>query len=64
MISDAYVRVECDDCSCEDEVELTATVRGWDDRNVKSWLERNGWVILGEYRHVCEDCHRMREKDK
>jgi len=51
MISDAYVRVECDQGGCVEftEIQLTSLARGaYDKRNVKRELERMGWVVDGD----------------
>jgi len=57
MRTDAYITVTCDVCGeSNEEVDLTALAGGgWDDRNVKRWLERYGWLVDGD-RDICPDC--------
>lgn len=59
MISDAYVNVSCDDCGFEIKVELTATARGYDERNVDQEIRDKGWTIERGY-HYCADCMEQR----
>jgi len=60
MISDALVRVYCDeqDCDVVDEYHLTALAgRGnYDMRNIKRQMENDGWTEVGPGRHRCADC--------
>jgi hypothetical protein len=56
MISDAYVRVTCNGCETEEEIPLTATAKGYDDRNLKRDIEKLGWKMVGENVHHCADC--------
>ncbi len=67
MISDAYVRVECDEGGCteQEEIQLTALMvrASWDERNVKSELERLGWVIDGDVT-TCELHHEDEEDEE
>lgn len=54
--SDAYIKVECDKCHDEIEVELTSLARGgWDERRVDAALKREGWTTDGE-KDYCEGC--------
>ena len=65
MISDAYVRVTCDECGDETEVELTALAgRGqYDMRYVINTLIRDGWQAeKGSDRTICEGC--LEEEDE
>jgi hypothetical protein len=55
MLSDAYVEVTCDGCHQIEVVQLTATAKGWDARNVGRHLESIGWLVDGDC-HYCEDC--------
>ena len=57
MISSAYVRVSCNKCWSEEEIELTPTARrGWDERNVGGALSYMGWREVDDNTHYCEDC--------
>lgn len=62
MITDAYVRVVCDECHAEEEVQLAATSRGWDDRGVNEDIESWGWKIDGDAHH-CANCAAGDEED-
>jgi hypothetical protein len=53
--SDAYIEVTCDGCHEIEVVQLTATARGYDERNVAGHLESLGWLVDGET-HYCEEC--------
>lgn len=55
--SEAFVRVDCDECSESVEVPLTrlAGMGQWDERNLVKWLTRNYWFVDGQ-RHRCESC--------
>lgn len=56
MRSDAHVYVECDDCGHGEEIALTATSHGYDERNVNADLRARGWLVDdGDF---CEDCAR------
>jgi hypothetical protein len=55
MLSDAYIEVTCDGCHTVEVIQLTATAKGWDERNVARHLESIGWLVDGEC-HYCEDC--------
>lgn len=60
-LSNPFIIVECDDCGVEDDISLTVTARGWDDRDVPDQLKRLGYVRVGEDdAHYCEDCARTR----
>lgn len=41
--SDAYIEVTCDKCGCIEQVRLTATAHGYDERGVESELREMGW---------------------
>jgi hypothetical protein len=60
VISDAFVRIECDGKGCResDEIQLTALARSgsYDDRNVAREIKRMGWHELPDDRHLCESC--------
>ena len=54
--SDAYIKVACDKCKHEEEVELTAIAcKGWDERNVKTVLKTYGW-LCDDNQEICESC--------
>jgi hypothetical protein len=55
MKTDAFIRVTCDVCSVEMELELTATGRGWDERNVDGDLKAAGWFDNGD-KMLCDEC--------
>jgi hypothetical protein len=61
--TDAYVRVTCDECGEEDEIELWPLARrgNWDERGVDAQLEAWGWVKDGE-KDICEICVQEREE--
>lgn len=64
MITDAYVMVVCDKCQkSEEEISLTATARGWDDRGIDADIEGLGWQIDGD-EHTCPNCQQESEDDK
>lgn len=57
MITDAYVKLVCDNCGDEEEIQLTATARGgYDCRNVESHVKHLGWQAITEDTHACPDC--------
>lgn len=58
MISDAYVRVLCNSCDAEEEVQLTALAGHgeYDMRNVRSEMSRLGWEIDDDERATCPEC--------
>lgn len=64
-ISDPIVIIECDNCRCTDELYLTVTARGWDDRDVEKQFEHLGYVAdeKEKYLHLCSDCA-AREKEE
>ena len=55
--SDAFIRVMCDKCEVEMEVDLTALAGHgcWDERGVKGQLRRDGWTKDGEL-DLCDVC--------
>jgi hypothetical protein len=55
MLSDAYIEVTCDGCHEIEVVTLTATAKGWDERNVKPYLKSIGWLVDGDC-HYCPEC--------
>lgn len=67
MISKPIVTVTYDmrDCDYSEEFNLTATARdGYDERNLKWEMERNGWIQI-DGKDICEDCYQdmTREED-
>lgn len=55
-LSDAYIRVMCDKCKYEEEMELTAIAcNGWDARNLDGELMSWGWKTRGD-EHICDSC--------
>jgi hypothetical protein len=63
MLTDAYIRVVCDKCQkSEEEIELTATARGYDTRAVDAEIESLGWEIIDENTHHCPDCIEEEER--
>ena len=56
MLTDAYIRVVCDRCGdSEEEIPLTATVKGWDDRDIDADIVGLGWQVDSED-HICPNC--------
>lgn len=59
MIGEPVVIITCDDCG-ENWMEknLTATARGWDDRDLADEIEASGWKVdPGNINvHICPDC--------
>ena len=62
MRSDAYITVTCDGCGVEEQIQLTATARGYDDRNVAGELRRMGWATVGDADY-CAGCKNERIAD-
>lgn len=56
MKSDAYVRVVCDTCIREVEIELTPTGNGWTDLDVDKQIENLGWRITDNDEDRCPEC--------
>ncbi|HZO51358.1 MAG TPA: hypothetical protein VFB63_01510 [Bryobacteraceae bacterium] len=56
-IGEAVIHVECDKCGeVTDPMDLTSLAGGgWDARNIKPRLKKDGWVINGE-ETICPDC--------
>lgn len=58
MRSDAVITVTCDRCKDwkgGEEIQLTATAHGWDERYVDDELERRGWKIV-DGDDICPSC--------
>ena len=56
MRSDPIVQVNCDRCDVYvEEVGLTATARGYDERNITGDLRKAGWQITNNG-DICPDC--------
>lgn len=63
-LSDPILTVDCDDCGDAEELRLTCTARGWDDRDVPSQLKRLGWTEGDDGNtHYCKDCSERRAKE-
>ena len=66
-ISDAYMRVECDGPGCQDSEDVPLAVlgargRSWDDRYVKSHMERLGWTMADDRDGaLCPECKKQEE---
>lgn len=60
MVNDPEVVVECDACGHSDPYDLTALARSsWDMRDLRSELERDGWVLedgLDGKTYCCAEC--------
>jgi hypothetical protein len=57
MLTEAFINVVCDQCmKSEEEIELTATARGWDDRGIDEEIESLGWKIDNDGGHFCPNC--------
>jgi hypothetical protein len=61
MISDAYVRVECDAPHCRSslEVDLEAGVAHtylYSEDRILRQLRRDEWIVEGEAHYCCEEC--------
>lgn len=64
MITDAYVILVCDKChKSEEEIALTATAKGWDDRGIEEDIKNLGWQIEGE-EHICPNCQEESEDEE
>lgn len=63
--SAAFVRVSCDQCHAETEVELCALAgRGsWDERHVDKKLSHDGWTRTDDKRDLCDACTDDYERD-
>jgi hypothetical protein len=55
--SDAFIRVMCDKCQIEEEIELCAlSGKGsWDERYIDKHLKRDGWVTI-DGQDLCDEC--------
>ena len=66
MINDPWITATCDKCGGESEqMDLCSLAGGgWDERNIKRTLEREGWKVDGNNAY-CEDCSaEMAEEDE
>jgi len=63
MRGEPQVLVTCDICGAEEQVGLTATARGYDEREMDSELEAMGWTKDGD-RDYCPDCRGKRRLTK
>lgn len=56
MISEPVVTVTCDNCfSYDEEIGLTTTAHGYDERNIEEELRHLGWAII-DGKHMCPTC--------
>lgn len=66
-LSSPIITVECDECGCTDELYLTITARGWDDRDLEDQLKRLEYTVDGDDyygdNHYCVDCARAKKKE-
>lgn len=61
MKTDAFLTVTCDRCGSSEDIQLTVTAHGWDDRNVDEELQKLGWITVDD-RDVCPECQDKPEK--
>lgn len=55
-INDPVIKVECDKCGVVDDYDMTALAGGgWDDRNLKRKMTRDGWQVSGHDTY-CLNC--------
>lgn len=53
-IGDPIVKVYCDECGAETEVDLTALCnKNWDTRNVDETLAADDWIKVGDDLTFC-----------
>lgn len=66
MKSEAYIKIECNDCHDELEIGLTALAINtcWDERNVPRHVERNGWEWVDEDEQYCMECKTKHEEEE
>lgn len=57
-LSEPKITLSCDGkgCTQQEEISLTTTARGYDERGVKSQVEALGWEWADENTHYCVDC--------
>lgn len=60
-IGEPMISVECDKCGeASDPMGLTMLAGGgWDDRNVRPRLKREGWLVEGNST-ICPECQEPR----
>lgn len=61
MISDAYVRVECDSPRCRSQIEISLEAGAqstylYSEQRVTQQIERDGWIIDGSQHYCDEEC--------
>jgi hypothetical protein len=56
MRSEGYIRVTCDTCSIEIEIELIGTVYGYTDNHLTTDLYIAGWTTTLDGQDICPDC--------
>ena len=62
MKTDAFLTVTCDRCGCAEDIQLTATAHGWDDRNVDEELEKMNWTTVDD-QDFCDKCSDKAENE-
>jgi hypothetical protein len=62
MRTEPSITVKCDTCMATEQVGLTTTARGYDERNVDAELERMGWTVVGG-NDVCPDCQEESDEE-
>lgn len=61
---DPMIEVCCDgECGSSIFVGITATARGYDERDVEADILSERWVIDGD-NHYCEDCDTQRKRSQ
>jgi len=63
MKTDAFLTVTCDRCGDSEDIQLTATAHGWDDRYVNDELEKMGWITVDD-QDFCPECQDKADKEK
>ena len=56
MLSDPKITMTCDGCGGQEELSLTTTARGYDERGLRGQVEALGWQWEGEELQYCESC--------
>lgn len=62
MLCNPTIEVLCDgNCGISILIGITATARGYDERNVEADILDERWAIDGD-NHYCEDCEAHRKR--
>lgn len=63
-ICEPYITAECDKCGePTEDMEMTRLANGgWDARNIKLWLRRDGWLVDGDTT-TCPECANVADLD-